>query len=454
MLLVGCVSQGSGAADSPLKSSGLRYRIAFLEAGSLEVEIEAERSGELSGSWQFKRSSDRVANVEIFHDAGLTTLRPDARGFITVPAGALKLRYRFVLRGSGWGFRAGTGGAGAFVVGGQAYLLRPVELGRHAPISLRFSGGLPLLPWSLDASGSARVFGRDLWDPGFHAFGGRRFEVALPSLQIDVAVIGESQPSNAELKEWIRQAGSELLLIWNGQSSEAKPARIPLTVVVLPGGARIPFGQVLRSHGPSVAIYVGAETGREDFLRDWVAVHELSHLAHPRFQPRVDWLTEGLATYYQGVARARSGRFSERELWLHFVRGVGWGLSERGGLSLSQLSLRMHELHRYRAVYWGGALFALDLDVELRRAGSSLDAVLGALSATGRASSLEDFSVRVDALAGRLLYAELAAKHLEGPALEAATQLFSRLGVDADDGSPTEGAVDSALRRAIAGARK
>jgi predicted metalloprotease with PDZ domain len=110
----------------------------------------------------------------------------------------------------------------------------------------------------------------------------------------------------------------------------------------------------------------------------------------------------------------------------------------------------MHELHRYRAVYWGGALFALELDVELRRAGSSLDAVLGALLRTGPEASLEDFSREVDALAGRALYAELATNHLEGHAFRALAPLLSRLGVDSSDGSARPGAVDAALRNAIA----
>ena len=53
----------------------------------------------------------------------------------------------------------------------------------------------------------------------------------------------------------------------------------------------------------------------DDLRTDWTATHEFSHLLLPYVSRRDRWLSEGLASYYQNVLRARDGRLSETDAW-------------------------------------------------------------------------------------------------------------------------------------------
>jgi predicted metalloprotease with PDZ domain len=83
------------------------------------------------------------------------------------------------------------------------------------------------------------------------------------------------------------------------------------------------------------------------------------HLGVPSMPRRHLWLTEGLATYVEPLARARRGELSAEEVWRGMVRGIPHGLPRTGDRGLDRTP-------SWGRIYWGGALFALLADLEIR----------------------------------------------------------------------------------------
>jgi hypothetical protein len=124
-------------------------------------------------------------------------------------------------------------------------------------------------------------------------------------------------------------------------------------------GARI-HGRQLGVGGASVLFWVGDGADAEDFGADWIATHELVHLAVPSMARRHLWLTEGLATYVEPVARQRNGQISAEQVWAELVAGLPKGLPRSGDRGLDNTPT-------WGRTYWGGALFAMLADVEIRK---------------------------------------------------------------------------------------
>ncbi len=112
---------------------------------------------------------------------------------------------------------------------------------------------------------------------------------------------------------------------------------------------------------PTVLIRLGRNTRAEDLADDWTLTHEMVHLAFPNMQPSHLWIEEGLATYVESIARYRMGLVTENSIWFDWVQSMPLGQPKEGDRGLDFTPT-------WGRVYWGGALFALVADVELRRA--------------------------------------------------------------------------------------
>jgi predicted metalloprotease with PDZ domain len=88
--------------------------------------------------------------------------------------------------------------------------------------------------------------------------------------------------------------------------------------------------------------------------------HEFVHLALPELADEHDWLQEGAATYVEPVARARAGQLSAERVWSEFVLEMPRGLPGAKDHGLDSQS-------SWARTYWGGALFCLVADVEIRK---------------------------------------------------------------------------------------
>jgi hypothetical protein len=122
----------------------------------------------------------------------------------------------------------------------------------------------------------------------------------------------------------------------------------------------------------SIRITVGRRTAEEDLARDWVLTHEMFHLALPDLPDEQAWMEEGLATYLEPVARVRRGRMAAGEMWGGLLEGVPKGVPHAGGLDASSA---------WGSTYWGGALFWLLADIQIRQRSSDRRTLVDALDA-------------------------------------------------------------------------
>ncbi|MEO7431278.1 MAG: hypothetical protein ABIR62_04530 [Dokdonella sp.] len=203
---------------------------------------------------------------------------------------------------------------------------------------------------------------------------------------------------------------------------------------------------------PYSEIRLGRDATRSDLQHDWMMTHEMVHLAVPSVPRDSHWLEEGIATYVEPIARAQLGQLSVDQVWSDMLHGMPKGLPADGDRGLDRTPT-------WGRTYWGGALFCLLADVELRRASGNQsglrDALRGVIAAGGQIE--HDWSVtRVmntgDRAAGdhrvlETLYARMADTAMPIDLDE----LWRRLGVIAvgnsvrfDDTAP-----DAAIRLAI-----
>lgn len=179
---------------------------------------------------------------------------------------------------------------------------------------------------------------------------------------------------------------------WVDESAQAAltshgmlPQREPQVLITPVGRQReaIPFARVLRGGGIGLQFFVDPGQPLKHFSDDWKPTHEFAHLLLPYISRRDAWLSEGLASYYQNVLRARDGRLSETQAWDKLLAGFDRG--RRGVTSnrtLAEEASGMHRNRSYRRVYWSGAAMLFIADVELRKQTNgrqSLDTALAGL---------------------------------------------------------------------------
>ncbi|HEX5747030.1 MAG TPA: hypothetical protein VFZ09_12360 [Archangium sp.] len=431
----------------------LRYHVTYVREPRHALEVDILRVGEGAPREFLFSQPGGVERVSVFGREGSERELPvSAEGHVLVPPDTRSLRYRYPLdarpRGRHAGFFTGLGEGEAWQVAGRAWLLRPRSVGPELRAELVVEGVDALLPWEPDARGVYQLGGDELVNSGFHAFGGRRCTVRLPGGMLEVALLGRpAHMDDAALCAWLERSAREVLTV---RRSFPYP-RVTVGLVTVPAREDpVPFGMVLWSTPPSISLRVGQDAEPAAFTRDWVAVHELLHLAHPPILPRVAWLSEGLATYYTELARARSGRQTPERAWTELLAGFERARAAVGSRTMEDVVTRGDS---YMGTYWTGALVALHLDVELRRVTGNtrcLDDVLERLAESGPAATFDAFGAAVDAVAGRPLFHEVLSRHLPRSALAELAPLLEALGVEpAPDGVRLGTARDSTLRDAL-----
>jgi hypothetical protein len=121
-------------------------------------------------------------------------------------------------------------------------------------------------------------------------------------------------------------------------------------------------------------IRIGKNVTKSDLASDWTMTHELVHMALTSLPDENHWLEEGLATYVEPLARAQDGQLSASEVWKEMLDGMPKGEPASGDRGLDQT-------HTWGRTYWGGALFSLVADVEIRKATANHKSLKDALRA-------------------------------------------------------------------------
>jgi len=203
-----------------------------------------------------------------------------------------------------------------------------------------------------------------------------RFQLAAKGSKIDVEVRpGELTVSEDELKRWVQNAADAIVAYYG---------RFPvphLRIQIEPsGGNGIRGGKTFGRGGGLIVVHVGSQTPGIELASDWMMTHEMVHLTFPSMADEHHWIEEGIATYVEPIGRIQAGKMDPAEMWRDLVRDMPKGQPRAGDKGLDHT-------HTWGRTYWGGALYCLRADVEIRRqtqnAKGLQDALRGILDAGG-----------------------------------------------------------------------
>jgi hypothetical protein len=130
-------------------------------------------------------------------------------------------------------------------------------------------------------------------------------------------------------------------------------------VVKVYGGGEEPVGGGVTHGSSSIEVCLGRTVRIPDLNDDWVMTHEMFHLAFPTLNRRYLWMMEGLSDYLEPIARAQAGQWKAEDVWREFVDGLPQGLPKPGERGLDNSDRRQR-------VYWGGNIYWLLADVQIR----------------------------------------------------------------------------------------
>ena len=131
-------------------------------------------------------------------------------------------------------------------------------------------------------------------------------------------------------------------------------------VLVMPlEGVRVGHATTFGYGGAAIQVGLGRDTPAIALANDWVMTHEMVHLAIPEMGDEHEWLTEGIPTYVEPLGRAQAGQIRPEKVWADLVWGLPKGLPAPGDQGLDHTPT-------WGRTYWGGALFCLLADIQIR----------------------------------------------------------------------------------------
>ncbi|MEM9304851.1 MAG: hypothetical protein AAGE01_22250, partial [Pseudomonadota bacterium] len=119
-----------------------------------------------------------------------------------------------------------------------------------------------------------------------------------------------------------------------------------------------------RYNGRAVNFHVDVRHSQEDFIADWTASHEISHLLFPYVGRDGMWFAEGIASYIQYQAMYANGVLS----WEQAIRRYAdrFDRAERtsrvGNTPVAEMPRNIRQSRAYVRMYWGGAAYFLEVD--------------------------------------------------------------------------------------------
>ncbi len=232
------------------------------------------------------------------------------------------------------------------------------------------------------------------------------------------------------------ELGRAALLDWVTRSAGAVSAyfgRFPVARarirIIISQHGRVSSGMSFGDAGAWCKISVGRHTALADLYNDWELTHEMIHFSFPSVENRHHWIEEGIATYVEPIARASVGILTAERVWGDMLRDMPQGLPRAGDRGLDYT-------HTWGRTYWGGALFCLVADVEIRKRTGNVKGLQDALRAINRAGGTIEadwpleraFEIGDKATNGRTLselYCQMASK----PGAVDLPHLWEHLGV-------------------------
>jgi hypothetical protein len=267
---------------------------------------------------------------------------------------------------------------------------------------------------------------------------GATIDVTLPS--------GPMKLSRDDLLNWVKASASTVANYYG---------RFPVPHLTVrmreSSGSGIRHGVTYPKDGGLIFVSVGTDADIAATKDDWVLVHEMIHLAFPSMEDEHHWIEEGISTYVEPVARARTGGMQVTEVWRTFVRDMPKGEPQSGDQGLDKTPT-------WGRTYWGGAMFCLVADVRIRELTRNQKGLEDALRGINRGGGniTEDWDIGKalalgDKATGTTVLRDLYNEMRDKPAPVDLDQLWAKLGITMKDGAVTfnDKAPEADIRKAI-----
>jgi hypothetical protein len=264
---------------------------------------------------------------------------------------------------------------------------------------------------------------------------------------------GRLDVSATQIRAWITNAADAVAAYFG----RFPVARASILVRPVEGRGGIFHGTTWgdrRGSGPFTRISVGEHSSARQLERDWMMTHELTHMAFPDIagdDREHHWIEEGMATYIEPIARVEIGQLAPDRVWRDMIRSMPQGLPQEGDQGLDHT-------HTWGRTYWGGALFWLLADVQIREQTGNQkglrDAMRGILDAGGAIDQewpIERVLATGDKAVGCPVLENLYDRMKDAPVQTDLAALWQRLGVrlSGDDVSYDDSAPLANVRRAM-----
>jgi hypothetical protein len=253
-------------------------------------------------------------------------------------------------------------------------------------------------------------------------------ELTVDGVRLDVDLgSGDFAAGSDVLLEWVRRSAGIVAAFYGGFPT----TRVTIQLRSEPG-AGVQGGSTYANPDALIRVRVGREVTEAQLESDWVMVHEMTHLALPDVGEQHVWLSEGLATYLEGVERVQAGNRTEEDVWAEELRQMPRGLPQPRDQGLDHT-------HTWGRTYWGGAMFCLMADVDIRRRTHDAKGLEDAARAIARASGglraawpIERVLATGDAAVGTTSLEDLYARMKDSAYSPDLPALWRELGVTAE----------------------
>jgi hypothetical protein len=130
----------------------------------------------------------------------------------------------------------------------------------------------------------------------------------------------------------------------------------------------VSFGHTTRKEHHEVHFYVNPKAALNEFMEDWIAPHEISHLAIPFVGKKTKWFAEGFATFLSRQVMIQLDLVTENEVDSLYKSKMADAKNayEDKSLSFAEKSMELFERHKYGSVYWGSASYFYRIDQKLQ----------------------------------------------------------------------------------------
>lgn len=176
---------------------------------------------------------------------------------------------------------------------------------------------------------------------------------------------------------------------------------------------------------------IGEHTTAAELDDDWMMTHEMVHMAFPSMPDDQHWIEEGQATYIEPIARVMTGELKAADVWRDMARDMPKGEPQPGDEGVDHT-------HTWARTYWGGALFCLEADVEIRRETNNKKGLQDALRAVVAQGGTIDHDWDLpkalaigDAATGTHVLTRMYSEWKDKPVQVDLTELWQQLGVRA-----------------------